>query len=489
MTALVELGLAAMRAGLVAGDFSARELTEAHIRAMKQARDGNAFITETADQALTAADAADAALASGKAGPLAGIPIAIKDNFCTKGVRTTAGSRMLENFTPSYDSTVVAKLLAAGAVPLGKLNMDEFGVGNSNENSAFGPVRSPWKAQGSDADLVPGGSSGGSAAAVAARLCAVALGSDTGGSVRQPAALSGIVGLKPGYGRCSRLGLMAFAPSLDHVGILARSVADSAMVLDVIAGFDEADPTSIDAPVPAHASDLSADLAGKRIGIPAEYRIDGMDPAIEDLWQQGIDWLRDAGAEIVEVSLPHSHLAPAVYHVLASAELSSSLARYDGVRYGLREMPEGGTLADMYAASRAAGFGAEVKRRMLLGTHMLSAGSYDRYFVQAQKVRRLIAQDFINAWAQCDLLLTPACPTAAFPLGSKADNPIAMYQTDVFAVPASLAGLPAISVPAGLNAQGLPLGLQLIGQPLGEQAVLNAALALEQHAGGFAPAG
>lgn len=483
MAELTDLGISAMGAGLRAGEFSARELTEAHLQALDAAKPLNAWITPTPELALAAADAADAALKAGAAGALAGIPVGVKDNFCMKGVRTTAASRMLENFTPGYDSMVTHKLDAAGAVTLGKLNLDEFAMGNANENSAFGPVISPWRATDSNADLAPGGSSGGSAAAVAARLCAAALGSDTGGSVRQPAALCGVVGLKPTYGRCSRFGIIAFASSLDQAGILARSVADCASVLEVIAGHDPRDQTSLTTPVPAYSQHLQNSLQGVRIGIPAEYRVDGMDPAIDPLWQQAAEWARDAGAEIVHVSLPHSQVALPTYYALATAEASSNLARYDGVRYGLRAAADGGSLADMYMATRAAGFGAEVKRRILVGTHMLSSDYYEKYFIRAQKVRSLVARDFATAWEVCDLLLAPTAPTAAFPLGHKGSDLVATYQKDVFTVPASLAGLPALSLPLGVNAQGLPLGLQLIGRALDEQTVLNAAFVLEQACG------
>ncbi|MFQ3665239.1 MAG: Asp-tRNA(Asn)/Glu-tRNA(Gln) amidotransferase subunit GatA [Sphingomonadaceae bacterium] len=483
MTALTDLSLAAMRAGLAARDFSARELVEAHVRAMEAARVLNAFITETPEAALAAADAADAALASGKAGPLAGIPIAIKDLFATEGIRTTAASRILGDFAPPYESTVTARLKAAGAASLGKLNLDEFAMGSSNETSAFGPVLSPWRVPGSNAALVPGGSSGGSSAAVAARLVAAATGTDTGGSIRQPAAFAGIAGIKPTYGRCSRWGIIAFASSLDQAGVLARDVRDCALLLEVMAGFDPRDSTSLDVPVPQWSQALSADLRGKRVGIPKEYRVDGMDSRLDALWQQGADWLRDAGAEIVDVSLPHTDVALPTYYIIAPAEASSNLARYDGVRYGRRVAPEGGGLADMYEATRGEGFGAEVRRRIMIGTYVLSAGYYDAYYLKAQKVRALIARDFQLAFAQCDLILTPTAPTGAFPMGAKSDDPIAMYLNDVFTVPASLAGLPAMSVPAGLDDKGLPLGLHLIGRPLDEQAVFDAALAIEQRAG------
>jgi aspartyl-tRNA(Asn)/glutamyl-tRNA(Gln) amidotransferase subunit A len=483
MAALTDLSLAAMRTGLAAKDFSARELVTAHIQAVEAARPLNAFLVETPDHALAAADAADAAIAAGNAGLLAGIPLGIKDLFCTKGVETTASSLILKGFRPTYESTVTANLFAAGAAMLGKLNLDEFAMGSSNETSAYGPVVSPWRANGSDAKLVPGGSSGGSSAAVAARLCAAATGTDTGGSIRQPAAFTGIAGIKPTYGRCSRWGIIAFASSLDQAGVLARDVTDCALVLEAMAGYDPKDSTSLDVPVPHYAGGLTGDLRGKRIGIPREYRVEGMDPLLDALWQKGIDWARDAGAEIVEVSLPHTGEALPTYYIVAPAEASSNLARYDGVRYGLREAPPGGSLTDMYAATRAAGFGAEVKRRIMIGTYVLSAGYYDAYYLKAQKVRALIAQDFERAWESCDLLLTPTAPTGAFALGAKTADPIAMYLNDVFTVPASLAGLPAMSVPAGLDAEGLPLGLQLIGKPLDEMGVLDAALALEQRAG------
>lgn len=480
---LTDLSLAAMQAALAARDVSARELVEAHVSAIEAARPLNAFITETLDEALAEADAADSARAAGTAGPLAGIPIANKDLFCTKGVRTTAASRILANFVPPYESTVTARLKAAGCISLGKLNLDEFAMGSSNETSAFGPVVSPWRTAGSAAPLTPGGSSGGSAAAVAARLVAAATGTDTGGSIRQPAAFCGLVGVKPTYGRCSRLGIVAFASSLDQAGVLARSVTDSAILLQAMAGFDPGDSTSLPDAVPGWAAALKPDLAGRRVGIPAEYRVEGMDAGLEALWQQGVDWLRDAGAEIVEVSLPHTAEALPTYYIVAPAEASSNLARYDGVRYGLRVVPEGGSLIDMYEATRGEGFGREVKRRIMIGTYVLSAGYYDAYYLKAQKVRALIARDFARAFEACDLLLTPTAPTGAFELGAKSADPIAMYLNDVFTVPASLAGLPAISVPAGLDGQGLPLGLQLIARPLEEQALFDAALALEQRAG------
>ena len=479
---LTDLTIAAMRRGLAGRDFSAAELTREHIAAVEAGRSLNAFVVETPEIALAAAAAADAALAAGTAKPLAGIPLGIKDLFCTEGVQTTAGSRILEGFIPQYESTVSGKLLADGAVMLGKLNMDEFAMGSSNETSAFGKVVSPWRSTASNRELVPGGSSGGSAAAVAARLVAGATGTDTGGSIRQPAAFVGIAGIKPTYGRCSRWGVVAFASSLDQAGPMARTVEDCAILLTSMCGYDPKDSTSLDVPVPDWAAGLTGDLRGKRIGVPKEYRLDGMDPTIAALWDRGLDWLRDAGATIVDVSLPHTKYALPAYYIVAPAEASSNLARYDGVRYGLRVTPPGGNLADMYEATRAAGFGAEVKRRIMIGTYVLSAGFYDAYYTQAQKVRALIARDFEQAWDQCDLLLTPTAPSAAFAFGDKAD-PLAMYLNDVFTVPSSMAGLPAMSVPAGLSADGLPLGLQIIGKPLDEAGVLDAGLAIEQRAG------
>ena len=480
---LTDLTIASMQSGLRNRDFTAAELTEAHLAAMAGARHLNAFITETPEIARAQAVAADAALAAGTAGPLSGIPLGIKDLFCTNGVQTTAGSKILKGFIPQYESTVSGKLLADGAVMLGKLNMDEFAMGSSNETSAYGKVISPWHAAGSTADLVPGGSSGGSAAAVAARIVAGATGTDTGGSIRQPASFVGISGIKPTYGRCSRWGVVAFASSLDQAGPMARTVRDCAILLEAMCGFDPKDSTSLDAPVPAWEAGLNSDLTGKRIGIPREYRIDGVPDEINALWDRGIEWLKDAGAQVVEISLPHTKYALPTYYIIAPAEASSNLARYDGVRYGLRETPEGGNLDAMYAATRAAGFGAEVKRRIMIGTYVLSAGFYDAYFTKAQRVRALIKQDFREAFESCDLILTPTAPSAAFGLGEKGDDPLAMYLNDVFAVPASLAGLPAMSVPGGLDGQGLPLGLHLIGRELDEQGVLNAGLAIEERAG------
>ncbi|OQW45647.1 MAG: aspartyl/glutamyl-tRNA amidotransferase subunit A [Proteobacteria bacterium SG_bin6] len=485
MSALTDLGIAAIRDGVRDGKFSAREVAEAFVAAVEKARPLNAFLVETPDHALAAADAADAARAAGETPkPLAGVPIGMKDLFCTKGVPTTAASLILDGFTPTYESTVSGNLWAAGAGMLGKLNMDQFAMGSSNETSAYGNVISPWRRNdGGNAPLAPGGSSGGSSAAVAARIAPGATGTDTGGSIRQPAAFTGISGIKPTYGRCSRWGVVAFASSLDQAGPMARDVRDCAIMLQAMAGFDPKDATSLDLAVPNWEAGLSSNLNGKRIGIPKEYRVDGMPPEIEALWQQGIAWVRDAGAEIVDVSLPHTKYALPAYYIIAPAEASSNLARYDGVRYGRRDLPEGANLQEMYAATRAAGFGDEVKRRIMIGTYVLSAGFYDAYYTQAQKVRALIARDFERAWAQCDLLLTPTAPSAAFALGEKSADPIAMYLNDVFTVPSSLAGLPAMSVPGGLDGAGLPLGLQIIGKPLDEQGVLDACLAIEERAG------
>ena len=483
MSDLTDLTVAGIRDGFRAGDFSAREVAEAFNANVAAAKALNAFIVETPDHAIAAAETADRDRSEGNLKPLSGVPIGMKDLFCTKGVQTTAGSHILEGFVPQYESTVSANLWAAGAGMLGKLNMDQFAMGSSNETSYFGNVISPWRAKGSNRDLVPGGSSGGSSSAIAARLCPAATGTDTGGSIRQPAAFTGISGIKPTYGRCSRWGIIAFASSLDQAGPMARDVRDCAIMLENMAGFDAKDSTSLDLSVPKWEAGLSGDLRGKRIGIPREYRMDGMDAEIETLWQQGVAWAKDAGAEIVEVSLPHTKYALPAYYIIAPAEASSNLARYDGVRYGLRDLPDGAGLQDMYAATRAAGFGDEVKRRIFIGTYVLSAGFYDAYFTQASKVRTLIARDFDEAWQRCDLLLAPTTPTAAFSPGEQSDNPIAMYLNDVFSVPASMAGLPAMSVPCGVNKDGLPLGLQIIGKALDEQGVLNAALALEERAG------
>ena len=483
MAALADLGVAAIRDGFRAGEFSARDVAEAFNSAVEKGRTLNAFIVETPEHALAAAEQADRDRSDGLLKPLSGVPIGMKDLFATKGYQTTAASGILGGFKPVYESTVSARLFAAGAGMLGKLNMDQFAMGSSNETSAYGNVISPWRRRdGGNTPLTPGGSSGGSAAAVAARIVPAATGTDTGGSIRQPAAFTGISGIKPTYGRCSRWGIVAFASSLDQAGPMARDVRDCAILLEAMSGFDPKDSTSLDLPVPRWEAGLGSDLKGKTVGIPKEYRIEGVPAEIDRVWEQGIAWLKDAGAEVVEVSLPHTKYALPTYYIIAPAEASSNLARYDGVRYGLRGQADGG-LTEMYEATRSTGFGAEVKRRIMIGTYVLSAGFYDAYFNRAQKVRALIARDFQQAFEKCDLLLAPTAPSAAFGLGEKSDDPIAMYLNDVFSVPASLAGLPAMSVPAGLDDQGLPLGLQLIGRPLDEQGVLNAGLAIEERAG------
>ena len=482
MSALTLKTIAELRDGFRGGEFSAREIAEGFNAAVVAGRPLNSFTVETPELALAAADTADTARKLDALKPLSGIPLGIKDLFATEGVDSTAGSKILAGFKPPYESTVSGKLKAAGAGMLGKLNMDEFAMGSSNETSAYGPVISPWKrSDGGNAALTPGGSSGGSAAAVAAGLAPGVTGTDTGGSIRQPAAFTGICGIKPTYGRCSRWGIVAFASSLDQAGSMAKTVRDCAILLEAMAGFDAKDSTSLDLPVPQWEAGLSSDLKGKRVGIPTQYRIDGVPAEIDALWDKGVEWLRDAGAEPVKISLPHTKYALPTYYIIAPAEASSNLARYDGVRYGLRETGVK-TLDDMYAATRSAGFGAEVKRRIMIGTYVLSAGFYDAYFTKAQKVRALIKQDFRDAFEQCDVILTPTAPSAAFGIGETTD-PLAMYLNDVFAVPASLAGLPAMSVPGGLDAQGLPLGLHLIGNELDEQIVLNAGLAIEERAG------
>jgi len=482
MTDLTSKTIAELRDGFRGGEFSAREIAEEYNAAVAASKALNAYTVETPDIALAAADAADLARAGGNLQPLSGIPLGIKDLFATVGVDTTAGSHILQGFQPVYESTVTANLRNAGAGMLGKLNMDEFAMGSSNETSTYGPVLSPWRRTGSNVGLTPGGSSGGSAAAVAAQIAPGVTGTDTGGSIRQPAAFTGICGIKPTYGRCSRWGIVSFASSLDQAGPMAKTVRDCAILLEAMAGFDPKDSTSLDLAVPQWEAKLSSDLKGKRVGIPKEYRIDSVPAEINALWDQGIEWLKDAGATPVEISLPHTKYALPTYYIIAPAEASSNLARYDGVRYGLRDVPEGGNLDAMYARTRADGFGAEVKRRIMIGTYVLSAGFYDAYFTKAQRVRALIKQDFAKAFEQCDVILTPTAPSAAFGIGETTD-PLAMYLNDVFAVPASLAGLPAMSVPGGLDGQGLPLGLHLIGNELDEQTVLNAGLAIEERAG------
>lgn len=481
MADLTDLTISDARDGLDAGDFSAEELTQAHIAAMDAARGLNAFITETPELAIERAKQSDERRAAGNvAGAMDGIPIAIKDLFCTEGVLTTAGSHILDGFTPPYESTVTQNLVDGGAVMLGKTNMDEFAMGSSNTSSYFGNAINPWRGEG-DRDLVPGGSSGGSAAAVAAHVALAATGTDTGGSIRQPASFCGIVGLKPTYGRCSRWGVVAFASSLDQAGPMTRSVRDAAIMLGAMAGHDPKDSTSAPLDVPDFEAALTGDVRGLKVGIPKEYRIDGINPEIDAMWAKGVEWLKSAGAEIVDVSLPNTEHALPVYYIIAPAEASANLARYDGVRYGLR-VP-GDSLDAMYENTRAEGFGDEVKRRILIGAYVLSAGFYDAYYMKAQRVRRLISEDFKRAFEAVDVLLTPTAPSAAFAIGEKMDDPVAMYLNDVFTVPASLAGLPGISIPAGLSGGGLPLGLQLIGRPFDEETVLRAAGVLETAAG------
>ena len=478
-----DLSLAQARLALDARQISARELTQAYLDAIAALNPRlNAYITVTAEAALTAADAADQKLAAGQGGPLEGIPLGIKDLFCTAGTRTTAASRILGDFTPPYESTITRQLLRDGAVFLGKLNLDEFAMGSSNATSAFGPVENPWSRRNDpDTRLVPGGSSGGSAAAVAARIALGATATDTGGSIRQPAAFCGVAGIKPTYGRCSRFGVVAFASSLDQAGPIARDVMDCAVLLRSMSGFDPQDSTSVDMAVPDFAAAVGRGVRGMRIGIPQEYRMAGMPAEIEALWSQGIAWLRDAGASIVDVSLPHTKYALPTYYIVAPAEASSNLARYDGVRFGARVA--GADLTELYEKTRAAGFGAEVKRRIMIGTYVLSAGYYDAYYLKAQQVRALIKRDFDLAWEQCDALLTPATPSAAFGLDEKQDDPLAMYLNDIFTVTANLAGLPGMAVPAGLDGQGLPLGLQIIGRPFDEEGVFAVAGAVERAAG------
>ena len=479
MSTLTDLTIAEARDGLREKKFSARELTAACNDAVEKIAPLNAFVTTTPEQALDMAAASDVRLAKGEGLALDGIPMAIKDLFCTKGVLTTAASHILDGFTPPYESTVTEKLWNAGAVMLGKTNMDEFAMGSSTTTSFYGPTENPWRRPGDNRPLVPGGSSGGSAAAVAARAALGAIGTDTGGSIRQPASLCGIVGVKPTYGRCSRWGVVAFASSLDHPGPMTRTVRDAAIMLGAMAGHDPRDSTSAPLPVPNFEAALTGDIRGLRIGIPKEYRVDGMTDEIETLWQSGIAWLREAGAEPVEISLPMTKYALPAYYVIAPAEASSNLARYDGVKFGLRV--DGDSLDEMYANTRATGFGPEVRRRVLIGTYVLSAGYYDAYYLKAQRVRTLIARDFAAAFERCDCILTPTAPSAAFAIGEKGDDPVAMYLNDVFTVPADLAGIPAISVPAGLS-DGLPLGLQIIGRAFDEETVLRVGGVLESAA-------
>ncbi|BEV44227.1 Asp-tRNA(Asn)/Glu-tRNA(Gln) amidotransferase subunit GatA [Afipia carboxidovorans] len=487
MTDLTALTLADAKEGLAAKSFTALELTDAHLAAMESARVLNAYVLETPDKARAMAKEADTRIAKGERSNLLGIPLGIKDLFATRDVRLTACSKILDDFKPPYESTITSQLWRDGAVLLGKLNNDEFAMGSSNETSAFGNVINPWRREGSDAALVPGGSSGGSAAAVAAGLCLGATGTDTGGSIRQPAAFTGIVGIKPTYGRCSRWGVVAFASSLDQAGPFARTVRDSAILLRSMAGHDPKDTTSVDRDVPDYEAAIGKSVKGMRIGIPKEYRIDGMSSEIEKLWAQGAEWLKAAGAEIVEISLPHTKYALPAYYVVAPAEASSNLARYDGVRYGARV--NGKTIAEMYENTRAAGFGPEVRRRIMIGTYVLSAGYYDAYYLRAQKVRTLIKRDFEEVFAKgIDAILTPATPSAAFGIGEKGKaDPVEMYLNDIFTVTVNMAGLPGIAVPAGKDAQGLPLALQLIGRPFDEETLFSLGETIEQAAGRFEP--
>jgi aspartyl-tRNA(Asn)/glutamyl-tRNA(Gln) amidotransferase subunit A len=481
MSSLTNLTLKVALDGLAAKSFSSEEITQAHITAIEKARGLNAYVLETPEKALEMARASDARRASGTAGPLEGAPLGIKDLFCTEGVRSTACSKILGDFKPTYESTITSQLWRDGAVMLGKLNMDEFAMGSSNETSAFGPVVNPWRSKDSNQPLTPGGSSGGSAAAVAADLCLGATATDTGGSIRQPAGFTGTVGIKPTYGRCSRWGVVAFASSLDQAGPIAKTVEDAAIMLTSMAGHDPKDSTSLAVGVPDFASFVGKSVKGLRIGVPKEYRLDGLNPEIAALWDQGVAWLKDAGCEIVEVSLPHTKYALPAYYIVAPAEASSNLARYDGMRYGLRA--EGANLTEVYENTRAAGFGAEVQRRILIGAYVLSAGYYDAYYLKALKVRRRIADDFDQAFGRVDAILTPTAPSAAFPLGQKSDDPVAMYLNDVFTVTTNLAGLPGLSLPGGLSSEGLPLGLQLIGRALDESTLFSLAGAVEKAAG------
>jgi aspartyl-tRNA(Asn)/glutamyl-tRNA(Gln) amidotransferase subunit A len=481
---LTKLTLAKARAGLREKQFSATELAQAFIAAIASGNTSlNAYVLATPERALAQAKASDARLAKGDARALEGLALGIKDLYCTRGVRTTAASRILGDFTPSYESTVTQNLWDAGALMLGKLNCDEFAMGSSNETSAFGPVANPWRRRGSNVALVPGGSSGGSSAAVAADLCLAATATDTGGSIRQPAAITGTVGIKPTYGRCSRYGIVAFASSLDQAGPIAKTVRDAAIMLRHMASTDPKDSTCADLPVPDYEASVGRSVKGLKVGVPKEYRIDGMPKEIEDLWQQGIAWFKAAGASLHDVSLPHTKYALPAYYIVAPAECSSNLARYDGVRYGLRK--PGHDLIDTYEATRAAGFGAEVRRRVLIGTYVLSAGYYDAFYIKAQKVRTLIASDFEAVFTQVDVLLTPTTPGPAFGIGEVVGDPIQMYLNDIFTVTANMAGVPGISVPAGLSAQGTPLGLQLIGRPFDEATLFRAGQIIEDAAGRF----
>ena len=477
---LIGLTLAEARDKLKAKEITSAELTDAYIAEMEAGRELNAYVLETAEKARDMAKASDAKLAKGEGGAIEGVPLGIKDLFCTKDVRSMACSHILEGYTPAYESTVTSQLWRDGAVMLGKLNNDEFAMGSSNETSYYGAVTNPWRRTGDETKLVPGGSSGGSSAAVAAKLCLGATATDTGGSIRQPASFTGTVGIKPTYGRCSRWGIVAFASSLDQAGPITRDVRDAAIMLKSMAGHDPQDTTSVDRPVPDYEAALGQGVKGLTVGIPKEYRVDGMPDEIDALWSQGIEWLKAAGANIKEVSLPHTKYALPAYYIVAPAEASSNLARYDGVRYGLRV--DGSDITEMYENTRAEGFGDEVRRRVLIGTYVLSAGYYDAYYLKAQKVRSLIAHDFRQAFSEVDVLLTPTAPSAAFGIGEKTDDPLSMYLNDVFTVTVNLAGLPGISVPAGLSKEGLPLGLQLIGRGFDEETLFRTAHKLEEAA-------
>jgi len=471
--------IASLSKMLQKGEVSSTEATKAYLNRIAELDPSlNSYITVCGESALEDAARAEKRLASGSdVTPLTGVPISVKDIFCTKGLKTTCASKMLAGFIPPYDSTVIKKLKSAGAVILGKTNMDEFAMGSSTENSAFGPTLNPWAK-----DRVPGGSSGGSAASVAADLCAASIGTDTGGSIRQPASCCGVVGLKPTYGRVSRYGMIAFASSLDQAGPLTKDVTDAAIMLGIMAGKDSHDATSIDSPVPDYADGLNGDVKGLRIGIPKEYFIDGMDSETEAIVRKAIGVLKDAGAVIIDITLPHTEYAVSVYYIVATAEASSNLARYDGVKYGMR-VNNGTGLIDMYKATRDAGFGAEVKRRIMLGTYALSSGYYDAYYKKATDVRALITRDFTEAFKDCDVIATPTAPAPAFKLGERTADPLTMYLSDIFTISCNLAGLPGLSMPCGLTEAGLPTGLQLIGRPLGEQSILNTAYAYEQAAG------
>ncbi len=481
MTDLTKISIADALKGLKDKSFTATELTQAHIDEMGAQKHLNAYITQTPEQALEQAKASDERYANGTAKTLDGIPLGVKDLFCTKGTKTTAASKILGEFVPPYESTVTQKLLDDGSVFLGKTNLDEFAMGSANTTSHYGNVINPWTSPNNpDVSYVPGGSSGGSAAAVAAGIAMGTTGTDTGGSIRQPASFCGIVGIKPTYGRCSRYGTVAFASSLDQAGVFARTVEDSALLLQSISGHDPKDSTSMNIDVPNFMAGMDGNLKGLRIGIPKEYRMDGMPEDIQKMWDQGAEWLKSEGAEIVDISLPHTKYALPTYYIIAPAEASSNLSRYDGVRYGLRV--DGEDLDDTYAKTRGAGFGDEVKRRIMIGAYVLSAGYYDAYYIKAQKVRRLIRDDFTKAYEKCDVILTPTAPSGAFPIGANEEDPIKMYLNDVFTVPTSLAGLPGISVPAGINADGLPLGLQLVGKAWDEATLFKVADVVEKAA-------